>query len=167
METLDASNTITDKLKKVDERRKEILLGGYRLVAQLIIDVLIIAVLLTLVGGTYRVFITIFGALSGEAIEEVFPKILNDVMLVFVFVELFRVLIEYFKEERVKITYIADATTVLILKEIWVRFTAKSITPIETFAMVAVLLAVGAIRFMAVWRSPGGMAYGETDDTPE
>ncbi|MHB0977420.1 MAG: phosphate-starvation-inducible PsiE family protein [Candidatus Aquicultorales bacterium] len=160
MKSLESTGTTTfaEKLDRMDERRKVVLLGIYRRVAQFIIDVLIIAVLLTLVGGTVRVFSTMSWALSGKPIEEVFPHVLNDVMVVFIFVELFRVLVDYFKEERVKITYIADATIVFILKEIWVRFTVEKIVALEALAMVGVLLAVGLIRVMALWRSPGSKA---------
>lgn len=155
MKDTTVTKPIRSKLDKLDERRKDVLLFVYRRVAQLIIDALIIAVLITLLVGVVRVFMSVYGAISGRNLEEVFYTVLNDVMVVFIFVELFRVLVEYFKEERVKITYIADATIVFILKEIWVRFTARSVTTSEAFAMVAVLLAVGIIRFMAVWRSPG------------
>ncbi len=155
MEEITRTRSIRSKIDRMDERRKDILLFVYRRTAQLIIDALILAVLFTLLVGAVRVFMSVYGAVSGTELEEVFYRVLNDVMVVFIFVELFRVLVEYFKEERVKITYIADATIVFILKEIWVRFTAKSVTTAEALAMVAVLLAVGAIRLMAVWRSPG------------
>ncbi len=111
-------------------------MSAYRKTAQLIIDALIIAVLLTLLKRC-----------SGlcEDIERIFrPEFskflhsgLEKVMMIFVFVELFRVLIEYFKEERVKLTYIADATLVFILKEIWVRFATKSISPWESLGAIS------------------------------
>ncbi|MBI4733250.1 MAG: phosphate-starvation-inducible PsiE family protein [Rubrobacteridae bacterium] len=61
---------------------------------------------------------------------------------------------DYFKEERVKITYIADATLVFIFKEIWVRFSEQSFDPMRILAMSAAILAVAAVRTTAVRFSP-------------
>ncbi len=75
-------------------------------------------------------------------------------MVIFIFVELFRVLLDYFKEERVKITYIADATLVFTFKEVWIRFSEPSFEPVKILAMGGAMLAVTAVRTLAIIYSP-------------
>ncbi|MDP2210557.1 MAG: phosphate-starvation-inducible PsiE family protein [Candidatus Aquicultor sp.] len=143
-------------LKKifVTDCRKKVLIKSYRSVSNLIIDALIIAVLIALVAGTVRIFLHLPSTLSQDYFSGVFHNLLNDVMVIFIFVELFRVLLDYFKEERVKITYIADATLVFTFKEIWIRFSETDFDPIKILAMAGAMLAVVAVRTLAVIYSP-------------
>ncbi|MBS3908515.1 MAG: phosphate-starvation-inducible PsiE family protein [Actinobacteria bacterium] len=138
----------------VADCRKKVLIKSYRSVSNLIIDALIIAVLLALVAGTVRIFLRLPATLSQGYLSGVFYNLLNDVMVIFIFVELFRVLLDYFKEERVKITYIADATLVFTFKEIWIRFTQPDFEPAKILAMGATMLAVATVRTLAVIYSP-------------
>lgn len=153
----------TGAFEKLAAARENLLLSFYRRAAMLIIDALIIAVLFTVLIGTGKVFTGIYAALTTSSLDKIFHGVLNDVMVVLIFIELFRVLIEYSREERVKLTYIVDATIVMILKEIWVRVTEKGTAPIEALVLVGMLLAVGVIRVAAVWRSPSRV----TDGSPE
>ena len=138
----------------VTDCRKKVLTKSYRSVSNLIIDALIIAVLLALVAGTVRIFLRLPSTLSQDYFSGVFHNLLNDVMVIFIFVELFRVLLDYFKEERVKITYIADATLVFIFKEIWIRFSQPDFEPIKILAMGSAMLAVTTVRTLAIVYSP-------------
>lgn len=146
-------NTVFAKLF-IAEYRKRVLIAFYQALSNLIIDALIIALLIILVIGTVKIFVRLPANLSEDFFSLVFHSILNDVMVVFIFVELFRVLIEYFKEERVKITYIADATLVFTFKEIWVRFSEPDFDALKILAMGGTMLAVAAVRTMAVIYSP-------------
>ncbi len=138
----------------VTDCRKRVLTKFYRAVSNFIIDALIIAVLFALLAGTLQIFIRLPVAFSKDFFSHVFHRLLNDVMVIFIFVELFRVLLGYFKEERVKITYIADATLVFTFKEIWVRFSDQSFEPIKILAMGAAMLVVVIVRTLAVLFSP-------------
>lgn len=133
--------------------RKKVLVKSYRSVSNIIIDALIIAVLIALLTGTVQVFIRLPSTLTKD-FSLVFRNLLNDVMVIFIFVELFRVLLDYFKEERVKITYIADATLVFTFKEIWIRFSEPSFEPVKILAMGGAMLAVAAVRTLAIIYSP-------------
>ncbi len=133
--------------------RKKVLVKSYRSVSNLIIDALIIAVLIALLIGTIQIFIHLPSTLTKD-FSSVFRSLLNDVMVIFIFVELFRVLLDYFKEERVKITYIADATLVFTFKEVWIRFSEPSFEPVKILAMGGAMLAVTAVRTLAIIYSP-------------
>ncbi len=133
--------------------RKSVLVKSYRSVSNIIIDALIIAVLIALLTGTAQVFIRLPSTLTKD-FSLVFRNLLNDVMVIFIFVELFRVLLDYFKEERVKITYIADATLVFTFKEVWIRFSESNFEPMKILAMGGVMLAVAAVRTLAIIYSP-------------
>jgi uncharacterized membrane protein (DUF373 family) len=122
--------------------------------SNIIIDSLIIIVLLALLAGTAQILMRLPSTLTQDFFSRVFHDLLNDVMVVFIFVELFRVLLDYFKEERVKITYIADATLVFTFKEIWVRFSEPDLDPVKIIAMGGAMLAVAAVRTLAVLYSP-------------
>lgn len=133
--------------------RKKVLTKSYRSASNFIIDALIIAVLLVLLAGTAQILIRLPHILVAD-FSMVFRNILNDVMVVFIFVELFRVLLDYFKEERVKITYIADATLVFTFKEVWIRFSEPSFDPVKILAMGATMLVVAIVRTLAILYSP-------------
>jgi uncharacterized membrane protein (DUF373 family) len=138
----------------IPDCRKRMMLSVYQSIGNFIIDLLIIAVLVVLVMGTAQIFIRIPAMIKEDFFSTVSHNMLNDIMVVFIFVELFRVLVDYFKEERVKITYIADATLVFIFKEIWVRFSEHSFDPLKILAMSGAILAVAAVRTTAVRFSP-------------
>ncbi|HEY3373706.1 MAG TPA: phosphate-starvation-inducible PsiE family protein [Candidatus Aquicultor sp.] len=138
----------------IAEYRKRTVTRFYQSVNTLIIDALIVAVLIILLAGTARIFIHLPASISQDILSMGFHGILNDIMVVFIFVELFRVLIDYFKEERVKITYIADATLVFTFKEIWVRFSEPNFDSMKILAMSAAMLAVATVRTLAVIYSP-------------
>jgi uncharacterized membrane protein (DUF373 family) len=144
--------------------RKRIMLSIYQEIGNLIIDALIIAVLLVLLMGTVQIFARFPAMLKEDFFLTVSHNMLNDIMVVFIFVELFRVLVDYFKEERVKITYIADATLVFIFKEIWVRFSEQSFDPLRILAMSGAILAVAAVRTTAVRFSPHKTTKDDKDN---
>jgi uncharacterized membrane protein (DUF373 family) len=138
----------------VTDCRKRMMLDFYQSISNFIIDALIIAVLLVLLLGTVQIFLRFPAMIKEDFFTTVSHNMLNDIMVVFIFVELFRVLVDYFKEERVKITYIADATLVFIFKEIWIRFSEHSFDPLKVLAMSAAILAVAVVRTTAVRFSP-------------
>ncbi|MBI4744355.1 MAG: phosphate-starvation-inducible PsiE family protein [Actinobacteria bacterium] len=117
-------------------------------------DLLIIAVLAALAVGTVKVFLNFASFTSYKSLHRGFSQILNDVLVVFVFLELFRSLLEYFKEERVKITYLADATLVFLFKEVWVSFFFSETQWIRMVSLASILLITSIIRTLAVIYSP-------------
>lgn len=151
---IDKSNAKMLRQALTADSRKRFMFTAYRTTGNFIIDALIIAVLLVLLMGTFQIFIRFPSMIKDDFFSTVSHSVLNDIMVVFIFVELFRVLVDYFKEERVKITYIADATLVFIFKEIWVRFSEPSFDPLRILAMSGAILAVAAVRTTAVRFSP-------------
>jgi uncharacterized membrane protein (DUF373 family) len=147
------------------DNRKRIMLTAYQTVGNIIVDALIISVLFVLVVGTVQIFVRFPSMIKEDFFTTVSHSVLNDIMVVFIFVELLRVLIDYFKEERVKITYIADATLVFIFKEIWVRFSEPSFDPLKILAMSGAILAVAAVRTTAVRFSPLKTCKDDKDHT--
>lgn len=133
--------------------RKKVLVKSYWAVNNLIIDALIVTVLIVLLVGTAQILIRLPSIITSD-FSLVFRNLLNDVMVIFIFVELFRVLLDYFKEERVKITYIADATLVFTFKEVWIRFSESNFEPMKILAMGGIMLAVAAVRTLAIIYSP-------------
>ncbi|MHB8841715.1 MAG: phosphate-starvation-inducible PsiE family protein [Candidatus Aquicultor sp.] len=146
-------NLVLRKIIRADCRKKALSVS-YRSISNLIIDVLIVIVLLALLAGTIQILIRLPHLITGDLFSTGFHSLLNDVMIVFIFVELFRVLLDYFKEERVKITYIADATLVFTFKEIWIRFSEQSFDTAKILAMGGAMLAVAIVRTLAVIYSP-------------
>lgn len=152
-QSIEIGNSIFRKIFRTDCRKK-VLTKSYRAISNFIIDALIVAVLFSLLLGTVQIFIRLPAALTQDFFSQVFHNLLNDVMVVFIFVELFRVLLDYFKEERVKITYIADATLVFTFKEIWVRLSEPDIDSMKIIAMGVTILVIAAVRTLAIYYSP-------------
>jgi len=80
--------------------------------------------------------------------------LVTNILSMFIIIELFRSLVEYFEIHRLKITFIIDGALVFILREIMIGLYQSKMDVNETLAVSFLLLVVGAIRTMAILFSP-------------
>jgi uncharacterized membrane protein (DUF373 family) len=92
-----------------------------------------------------------------DDLEVAVRRIIIDVLILLAVVEVFRTLLAYFTEGRVKVTFIVDTVLVVMLTEV-ISLWFKGGTW-ETFGSIALLLAtLGMMRFVTVRYSPTLMA---------
>jgi len=126
----------------------------FKRIADLIVKLLIPVVIVTLLLGMLRLFVDFGHILGSTSLSIGFDMMVTNILSMFVVVELLRSIIDYFEFHRLKITFITDAALVFILREIMIGIYQHKISPAEIGAFAGLLLAIGAIRTLAIIYSP-------------
>ncbi len=111
---------------------------------------MLVFITLGLVVGVVRLFLNLGSILTTKAITGSYLPIVSDVLTLFVLVELSRSLVEYFDENRLRLTFIVDAGIVFVLREIMIKLFEHKLSVEETLALSALLLVLGALRVASV-----------------
>ena len=81
---------------------------------------------------------------------------ITNILNILILVEIFRAVISYLGLERIKLTFVADATMVFILREIMIAFLEHSTTVYYILGYAVLLLSIGIVRTMCVVYSIDG-----------
>ncbi len=130
----------------------------FKKVVDVLIRMMIPLVILALMLGMARIFLDLKGVFLSPSITEGFNSLLTDILSMFVVMELFRTILEYFEIHRLRITFIIDGALVFILREIMVGIYQHKMSAIETISLAVLLLVIGVIRTLAIVHSPKGFA---------
>jgi len=124
----------------------------YERLARWILSLLIIAILSSMMGG---VIITILHLrlLFTMDIEHALRMVIIDVLTILAVLEMFRTVLAYFSEGRVKVTYIIDTVLVVILTEV-MAFWFKEIEYSKILMVIALVLSLIVARILAIRFSP-------------
>jgi uncharacterized membrane protein (DUF373 family) len=117
-----------------------------------VLSLLILTILIALTGGVIKTFLDI-RMLFGAAVEVGLRQIIVDTLILLAVVEVFKTTVTYFSEGRVKVTFIVDTILVVMLTEI-ISLWFKEADQERLLLLGAILLALGAIRVVAVRCSP-------------
>ena len=121
-----------------------------------VLSLLILTILMALTGGVIKTFLDI-RLLFDLPVEIGLRQIIVDTLILLAVVEVFKTTLTYFSEGRVKVTFIVDTILVVMLTEI-ISLWFKEADQAKLLSLGAILLALGAIRVVAVRCSP---AQGE------
>ena len=122
-------------------------------VVSLVIDVLVVLILVALVRAVLGLTLEVWQVVTGVD-PEGFKTITTEALTVFVFIEIFHSLLEYVEHQRVRVTHLADASLAFVLREIWVALYAGTGGWLWVIALAALVVALGAVRTLAVVFSP-------------
>jgi uncharacterized membrane protein (DUF373 family) len=126
----------------------------FNLVVDLILKVMAPLVILVLILGVWEVFRDLWSFLREGATEKSFGSLLGSVLSIFVLIELFRSIIDYFEAHRLKITLITETALVFLLREVMIGVYQAKLPPAELMALAVLIFVIGAIRTAAVVFSP-------------
>ncbi len=115
----------------------------FKKVVGVLIKMMIPIVILALMLGMARIFLDLKGVFLSSTITEGFNSLLADILSMFVVMELFRTILEYFEIDRLRITFIIDGALVFILREIMVGIYEHKMSAIETISLAVLLLVIG------------------------
>ena len=121
-----------------------------------VLSLMILTILMALTGGVIKTFLDI-GLLLHAPVEIGLRQIIVDTLILLAVGEVFKTTLTYFSEGRVKVTFIVDTILVVMLTEI-ISLWFKDADQGKLLSLGAILLALGAIRVVAVRCSP---AQGE------
>lgn len=115
---------------------------------------LIFFVVLVLAIGFVRLFWDVWTVMAGQELKEAFAYTVTHLLTFFIILELFKSLVEYFREHRLKLTFIIDATLVFILREVMISLYQHQSSPAQIAALALMVLVLGAVRTLAIIYSP-------------
>jgi len=115
---------------------------------------LIFFVVLILAVGLARLFWDVWRVMAISELKEAFGFTVTNLLAFFIILELFKSLIEYFREHRLKLTFIVDATLVFILREVMIGLYQHQASPLQVAALALLALVLGAVRTLAIIYSP-------------
>ncbi|NPE28042.1 hypothetical protein HNV12_08715 [Methanococcoides sp. SA1] len=120
--------------------------------------IILYMLLLALIAGVLKVFaslgLIIIGILGGNFIQISFTNIVFGVLTVFILIDLFKTFIDYREHERIRLTYITDATILIVMREVAVVIYGQKIEYEFVLSLSVLLLVLGAIRVIAIKYSP-------------
>jgi uncharacterized membrane protein (DUF373 family) len=125
----------------------------FKKVTDSIVTIILYILLIALIAGTIRLLLDI-RFISIDSLDGGFQKIVTAVLTLFIVIEFFKTFADYSKHERIKLTYITDATILIVMSEITVGLYSKAFTYETLFALSALLLVLGVVRVLAVRYSP-------------
>ncbi len=126
----------------------------YNSVVDLILKVMAPLVIVVLIIAVVGVFHDLWEFLKQGTSEKSFPSLMGSVLSIFVLIELFRSILEYFEEHRIKIRLIAEAALVFLLREAMIGVYQDKLDSARMLALAVLILAVGAVRVGAMIYSP-------------
>jgi uncharacterized membrane protein (DUF373 family) len=144
------------KSKALSKRWKEFqALTFFNQVMDLFFKLLILFVVLVLGMGLFRLFWEVWKVIiSGSVLNAAFSFTITSIFNFFIILELFKSLIEYFREHRLKLTFIVDATLVFLLREVMIGLYQNQRSPIQVAAFAFLALVLGIVRTLAIIYSP-------------
>ena len=123
-------------------------------VMDLFFKLLIFFVVIVLGMGLVRLFWEIWSIMAVSELKEAFGFTVTNLLTFFIVLELFKSLIEYFREHRLKLTFIIDATLVFILREVMISLYQHQSPPLLIMALAFLALVLGVLRTLAIIYSP-------------
>jgi uncharacterized membrane protein (DUF373 family) len=119
------------------------------LVTIIVLYILILALLAGVLNILQDIRSILFGTLGGG-----FGQIVSSVLTIFVLIDLFKTFVDYREHEEIRLTYVTDATILIVMREIAVgvydqRFDYQFILGLSTL-----LLILGITRALAVKYPP-------------
>lgn len=123
-------------------------------VMDLFFKLLIFFVVIVLAMGLARLFWEIWRIMAVSELKEAFSFTVTNLLTFFIILELFKSLVEYFREHRLKLTFIVDATLVFILREVMISLYQHESPPLLITALAFLALVLGVLRTLAIIYSP-------------
>ena len=119
---------------------------------QVVLSLLILTILIALAGGVFKTFLDI-RLLLHEEVEVALRQVIIDTLILLAVVEVFKTVLTYFSEGRVKVTFIVDTILVVMLTEV-ISLWFKGVDWGQWSVLGVILLTLGFMRVLAVRCSP-------------
>jgi len=111
-----------------------------------IFGVMVVIIILVLIVGLVDLFVDIRNLVTENKLREGYLEIIYDVLTLFVMIELMRSIAEYFNSKRLRMTFIADAAIVFVLREVMIKLFEQKLVPEQMYGMSALILALTVLR---------------------
>lgn len=119
------------------------------LVTIIILYILLLALLAGVINLLLQIKSVIFGTLGGG-----FGQIVSGVLTIFVLIDLFKTFADFREHEEIRITYVTDATLLIVMREIAAGVYAQRFDYQFILGLSTLLLILGIIKALAVKYPP-------------
>jgi uncharacterized membrane protein (DUF373 family) len=125
----------------------------FKTIIDLVTIIILYILILALIAGVINILMDIKSILLGT-LGGGFAQIVSSVITIFVLIDLFKTFVDFREHEEIRITYVTDATILIVMREIAAgvydqRFDYQFILGLSTL-----LLILGIIRALAVKYPP-------------
>ncbi|MDI6901534.1 MAG: phosphate-starvation-inducible PsiE family protein [Anaerosomatales bacterium] len=110
-----------------------------------IIGVLVFLVLISLAWAALTVASDLIRSIGQPSFER-FKAVTLEILTIFIFIEMFTLLLDYVKNQRLCLTNIVDATLAVVLRELWVQIWAGESAWELLLALSGVVVALAVLR---------------------
>ncbi len=124
----------------------------YEKIVQIILGILILATLASMAFGT-AIVISHLKLLFTTEIEKALHTIILDVLTILAVLEIYKTILAYFSEGRIKVTFILDTVIVTVLTEM-IGYLFKEFDPYKIGMMTVLVLILCIMRIFTVKYSP-------------
>lgn len=125
-------------------------LGIFNRIIAVVFGVMMVIILLALIIGVVDLLFDIRNLAMEHKLRAGYLEIIYDVLTLFVMIELLRSIAEYFNSKRLRMTFIADAALVFVLREVMIKLFEGSLHAEEMYALSALILALTVLRVGSV-----------------
>ncbi len=125
----------------------------FKIIIDLVTIIILYILLLALIVGVINILLAIksiiLGTLAGG-----FGQIVSSVLTIFVLIDLFKTFVDYREHKEIRLTYVTDATILIVMREITAGVYAQRFDYQFILGMSVLLLTLGIIRAMTVKYPP-------------
>ncbi|HEY3360377.1 MAG TPA: phosphate-starvation-inducible PsiE family protein [Methanosarcina sp.] len=125
----------------------------FKTIIDLVTIIILYILLLTLLAGVINLLLNIksilFGTLGGG-----FGQIVSGVLTIFVLIDLFKTFADFREHEEIRITYVTDATLLIVMREIAAGVYVQRFDYQFILGLSTLLLILGIIKALAVKYPP-------------
>ncbi len=135
------------KLLEIDQNKifKKII----DLVTVIVLYILVLALLSGVINILLQIKSILFGTLGGG-----FGQIVSSVLTIFVLIDLFKTFVDFREHEEIRITYVTDATILIVMREIAAGVYSQRFDYQFILGLSILLLILGIIRALDVKYPP-------------
>jgi len=125
----------------------------FKMIIDLVTIIILYVLLLALLAGVTNILLDIksiiFGTLGGG-----FGQIVSSVLTIFVLIDLFKTFVDFREHEEIRITYVTDATILIVMREIAAGVYAQRFDYQFILGLSTLLLILGIVRALTVKYPP-------------
>jgi len=124
--------------------------GVFTKVVSVVFLAILLAIIVALVIGVGKLSLSIWQTFTTSGITGKYLSLITDILTLFVLVELSKSLVEFFNENRLRMTYIVDAGIVFLIREVMILVFQHKAEPSEIYAISALLLVLTILRIGSI-----------------
>ena len=110
-------------------------------------------------------FLEVWSIMAASELKEAFGSIVTHLLTFFIILELFKSLVEYFREHRLKLTFIVDATLVFVLREVMIGLYQHQSSPCRfvllRFWLLCLAVCAHSQSFIHPWNEEWSRVWAE------